>query len=52
MLEISATEEWRTAHPGASIGVLELSGLENKGSSARLNERKRELESVVRQKYE
>ena len=26
MLLISATDEWRSAHPGATIGLLELTG--------------------------
>ncbi len=51
MLVISATEEWRTAHPGATIGLLELSGLENTSSSSRLNERKREIEADLRERY-
>jgi DNA/RNA-binding domain of Phe-tRNA-synthetase-like protein len=50
-LVISATEEWRTAHPGATIGLLELSGLENTRSSSRLNERKREIEADLRERY-
>ena len=29
MLLISATDEWRTNHPGAVIGLLEISGVEN-----------------------
>jgi DNA/RNA-binding domain of Phe-tRNA-synthetase-like protein len=51
MLVISATEEWRTAHPGATIGLLELSGLENTRSSSRLSERKREIEADLRERY-
>jgi DNA/RNA-binding domain of Phe-tRNA-synthetase-like protein len=51
MLVISATEEWRTAHPGATIGLLELSGLENTSSSSRLSERKREIEADLRERY-
>ena len=51
MLAISATEEWRTAHPGAIVGLLELSGLENSRSSSRLNERKREIEADLRKRY-
>lgn len=51
MLVISATEAWRTAHPGATIGLLELSGLDNTGSSSRLNERKREIEAGLRERY-
>ena len=37
MLTISATEEWRAAHPGATIGLLELSGLESTGSSSQID---------------
>ena len=51
MLTISATEEWRAAHPGATIGLLELSGLESTGSSSRLTERKRAIEAGLRERY-
>ena len=51
MLAITATETWRTAHPGAIIGLLELSGLENTGPAPRLNERKREIEAGLRERY-
>jgi DNA/RNA-binding domain of Phe-tRNA-synthetase-like protein len=52
MLAISATEDWRAAHPGATIGLLELSGLENTGSSSRLTERKRDIEAGLRERYQ
>ena len=51
MLAISATEQWRSAHPGAIIGLLEMSGLANTGSSSRLNERKREIEAGLRERH-
>ena len=51
MLEMSATGDWRAAHPGATIGVLELSGVENTGSSPTLNERKRQIEVGLRERY-
>jgi len=51
MLAISATDEWRIAHAGATIGLLELWGLESTGSSSRLNERKREIEAGLRTRY-
>lgn len=52
MLSISATDEWRTAHPGAVIGLLELSGVENNSRpSPRLDERKREVEARLRERY-
>jgi DNA/RNA-binding domain of Phe-tRNA-synthetase-like protein len=52
MLAIMATEDWRQVHPGATIGLLEVSGLENTGASARLNERKREIETRLRERYQ
>jgi DNA/RNA-binding domain of Phe-tRNA-synthetase-like protein len=51
MLAISATGEWRTAHPGATIGLLELSGVANAGASSGLNRRKREIEAGLRERY-
>jgi len=51
MLSISTSDEWRTSHPGATIGVLELSGLDNTGSSAALNERKRVVEARLRERF-
>lgn len=51
MLLITATDEWRTAHPGTVIGLLELSGLENTHSSPKLDERKRETEARLRERY-
>lgn len=52
MLIISATDEWRTAHPGANIGLLELSGLENRLPSAKLQQRKRQVEQHLRRIYQ
>ena len=51
MLSISATAEWRAAHPGAVIGLLELSSVENAHPSLRLDERKREMEARLRERY-
>jgi DNA/RNA-binding domain of Phe-tRNA-synthetase-like protein len=51
MLSISAVDEWRTAHPGAAIGLLELSDVEHPHSSPRLDERKREVEARLRERY-
>ena len=48
MQEISETPEWRAAHPGAVIGLLEISGVENGRSSPALDERKREAEARLR----
>jgi DNA/RNA-binding domain of Phe-tRNA-synthetase-like protein len=51
MLLISVTDEWRTTHPGAVIGLLELSGVENTHTSLQLDNRKRETEARLRERY-
>ena len=51
MLAISATSEWRAAHPGAIIGLLELSRVENTRPSPQLDDRKRETETRLRERY-
>lgn len=51
MLPILATDAWRQAHPGAIIGLLELSGLDNTRASPNLDERKRAAEADLRQRY-
>jgi DNA/RNA-binding domain of Phe-tRNA-synthetase-like protein len=52
MLIISATDEWRTAHPGAVMGLLELSGVENTHASPQLDARKRETEMRLRERHQ
>ncbi len=52
MLIISASDEWRTAHPGANIGLLEISGLDNHLPSAGLEQRKRQVEARLRERYQ
>ena len=51
MLAILATSEWRAAHPGAMIGLLELSRVENTRPSPQLDDRKRETETRLRELY-
>ena len=51
MLSITVTEAWKSAHPGASIGLLEVSGVDNTIASAELEARKREVEAQLREKY-
>jgi len=51
VLAISATAEWRAAHPGAVIGLLELSRVDNMQPSPALDERKRETEARLRERY-
>src|SRR5262249_55761488 len=49
---MSATAEWRAAHPRAVIGLLELSKVENARPSPQLDERKREMEARLRERYQ
>lgn len=51
MLLIKATEEWQRAHPGARIGLLELSRLDNTHALSALDQRKRETEAHLRDRY-
>lgn len=52
MLSISATDNWRAAHPGAVIGLLELSSVDNSRLSPELDGVKRETEARLRGRYE
>src|SRR3990170_1273333 len=52
MLSISTGDEWRIVHAGAVIGILELSEIGNTHASARLDERKRETEAFLRERYQ
>jgi DNA/RNA-binding domain of Phe-tRNA-synthetase-like protein len=52
MLTISSTQEWQSTHPGAVFGVLELSGVDNTQPSPKLDDRKRETESLLRARYQ
>ncbi|NOH00906.1 MAG: hypothetical protein HND47_02470 [Chloroflexi bacterium] len=51
MLFINGTDEWRAAHPGAVIGLLEVSGVDNSAPSPLLDKRKREVEAHLRERY-
>lgn len=51
MINVSATSEWKTAHTGAVIGLLELSGVENGSPSLLLDQRKRATEEHLRTVY-
>lgn len=51
MIAIQTTAEWRSTHPDGSIGLLELSGVDNTVSAATLDGRKREVEGRLREKY-
>ena len=49
-IEVTATAAWRERHPGALIGILEISGVANAPTSA-LDERKRGIETALRERY-
>jgi DNA/RNA-binding domain of Phe-tRNA-synthetase-like protein len=51
MLSITGSEEWRITQPGALIGLLELSGVENAQPSTPLEEAKLEVETRLRGHY-
>jgi DNA/RNA-binding domain of Phe-tRNA-synthetase-like protein len=51
MISISGTSDWHAAHPGAVIGLLELSGVDNTHHSPVLNEHKRQVEQRLRREY-
>lgn len=51
MLPITATDGWRSAHPGAFFGLLEISGVDNSQPSLALDEARRQLEASLRQRY-
>ncbi len=51
MLTITATDAWREAHPGAQMGLLEISGVDNTKPSAVLAQEKRAIEERLREKY-
>jgi DNA/RNA-binding domain of Phe-tRNA-synthetase-like protein len=52
MLVISATDEWRAAHRGGAIGLLELSGIDAAPTPNVIGDRKRETESRLRARYQ
>ena len=51
MVLISGTEEWKKAHQGGAIGLLELSGVDNKQGERLLEDRKREIEAKLVKRY-
>ena len=52
MLLISATPEWHTCHPGAVIGLLELSHVDHTRSSPQMADHKRYVEARLRERYQ
>lgn len=51
MLTIRGSDEWKTAHPGAQIGLLEINGVDNSNPSTRLEIEKRTVEASLRTRY-
>ena len=51
MLTITTTNEWKEAHPGGKIGLLEISGLDNTQPTPALDQEKRAIEQRLREKY-
>jgi DNA/RNA-binding domain of Phe-tRNA-synthetase-like protein len=51
VMPVTATGAWMRAHPGARIGLLEISQVSNRGASPELDARKRALEAKLREKY-
>jgi len=52
MLLISATNDWRATHTGASLGLLEIAGVDNTAPSVVLERRKREIETRLRERWQ
>lgn len=48
---VAATAAWREAHPHALIGILEVAGVQNTLPAPALEQRKREAEERLRQRY-
>ncbi|MCA1797822.1 MAG: hypothetical protein LC645_09920, partial [Geobacteraceae bacterium] len=51
MLKINATDEWKETHPGAQIGLLEISGVDNSQPAPALDQEKLAIEGRLREKY-
>ena len=51
MLAITVTDAWRQAHPGAQMGFLEISGVDNTRPAPALDQEKRAIEERMRENY-
>lgn len=51
MLEIISTTAWKSANPGAVIGILEVSGIDNAVEAPALEAEKRQVEQRLRSRY-
>jgi DNA/RNA-binding domain of Phe-tRNA-synthetase-like protein len=50
-MQILTTSKWKSTHIGSVIGLLELSGIDNTVTSTEIDSRKREVESLLRSKF-
>lgn len=51
MLQFSVTEKWKATYPNASAGVLVMRDVANPKHHAALNERKKQLEAALKEKF-
>ena len=51
MIEISGSNKWKATHLNAVIALLEISGVDNTQPCPPLDDRKREIEAQLREKY-
>lgn len=51
MLKVIPTDAWKETHPGAQIGLLEISGADNTKPTPALEQAKRAIEGRLREKY-
>jgi DNA/RNA-binding domain of Phe-tRNA-synthetase-like protein len=48
MISLSVSDSWKTAYPGAVVGIMVLGNVANPKKSAALDDKKRELENLLR----
>jgi DNA/RNA-binding domain of Phe-tRNA-synthetase-like protein len=51
MLNVTASDDWRAAHRGGHVGLLEISRVSQTGPSSALDTRKRATETRLRERY-
>lgn len=51
MPAVEATVDWKRAHPGAVIGLIEFAGFDNRAEAPRLEALKRAVETRLRERY-
>jgi len=51
MLTVTVTDAWKETHPGAQMGLLEISDVDNSGPAPALDQEKRAIEARLRSTY-